>query len=58
MILFMNYIVEDVSLDEFVFVWLFLEDKYNKFLDKILYDLVRNIIDELGIFRIIIIIFS
>lgn len=48
---FMNYIAEDVSLDEFVFVRLSLEDKYNKSLDKILYDLARNITDELGISR-------
>ena len=46
---FMNNIAEHVSLDEFVFVRLSLEDKYNKSLDKILYDLARNITDELGI---------
>lgn len=48
---FMNNIAEYVSLDEFVFVRLSLEDKYNKSLDKILYDLARNITDELGISR-------
>ena len=48
---FMNYIAEYVSSDEFVFVRLSLEDKYNKSLDKILYDLARNITDELGISR-------
>jgi hypothetical protein len=46
---FMNNIAEYVSLDEFVFVRLSLEDKHNKSLDKILYDLARNITDELGI---------
>ena len=48
---FMNNIAEHVSLDEFVFVRLSLEDKNNKSLDKILYDLARNITDELGISR-------
>ncbi|MCL2933095.1 MAG: AAA-like domain-containing protein [Trichodesmium sp. MAG_R03] len=48
---FMNNIAEYVRLDEFVFVRLSLEDKYNKSLDKILYDLARNITDELGISR-------
>ncbi|NEQ39856.1 MAG: ATP-binding protein [Okeania sp. SIO3I5] len=47
----MNYIAEDINLDEFVFVRLSLEDKHHKSLDKILYDLARNITDELGISR-------
>jgi Cdc6-like AAA superfamily ATPase len=46
---FMNNIAEHVSLDGFVFVRLSLEDKYNKSLDKILYNLANNITDELGI---------
>ena len=48
---FINNIAEHVSLDGFVFVRLSLEDKYNKSLDKILYDLAGNITDELGISR-------
>ena len=46
---FMNHIPEYIGLNEFVFVRLSLEDKHNESLDKILYDLARNITDELGI---------
>ncbi len=48
---FIKNIAEYVSLDEFVFVRLSLEDKHNESLDKILYNLANNITDELGISR-------
>lgn len=47
----MNYISRSVSVDEFVFVPLSLEDKHHYSLDEILYNFAGDIIDWLGISR-------
>ncbi|MDY7002476.1 MAG: ATP-binding protein [Cyanobacteriota bacterium] len=44
----MNYISRSVSLDEFTFVPLSLEDKHHYSLDEILYNFAEDIIDWLG----------